>query len=73
MRRFVFSIFLINTLLVEGQQSYPDSLLYSNHIFNENIKTVQLYTQGWNLSYPVIKLSNSEKLNLHFDLLDNQA
>jgi len=73
MRRFVFSIFLINTLLVEGQQSYPDSLLCSNHIFNEKIKTVQLYTEGWNLSYPVIKLSNGEKLNLHFDLLDNQA
>ena len=73
MRSILISIFFINTLLVEGQQSYPDSLLCSNHIFNEKIKTVQLYTEGWNLSYPVIKLSNGEKLNLHFDLLDNQA
>jgi hypothetical protein len=47
----------------------PDSLLFSNHVFNEKIKTVQLYKVGWNLSYPVMKLNSSEKLILNFDLL----
>jgi hypothetical protein len=47
----------------------PDSLLFSNHVFNEKIKTVQLYKDGWNLSYPVMKLNSSEKLILNFDLL----
>jgi hypothetical protein len=31
---------------------------------------VQLYKEGWNLSYPVMKLFSDEKLILHFDLLD---
>ena len=73
MRILLLTIFLSNILSVQGQQSYPDSLLYSNHIFNEKIKTVQLYKEGWNLSYPVIKLNSNEKLILHFDLLDDQA
>jgi hypothetical protein len=74
MRIIFLTIFLSNILfLLHGQQSYPDSLIYSNHIFNEKIKTVQLYKEGWNLSYPVIKLNSNDKLILHFDLLDDQA
>ena len=56
----------------QGQQTYPDSILYSNHIYNEKIKTVQLYKDGWNLSYPVIKLNTNEKLVFNFDLLKDQ-
>jgi hypothetical protein len=73
MRIFLLSILLSNLFSVRGQQSYPDSLLFSNHIFNEKIKTVQLFKEGWNLSYPVIKLNSNEKLILHFDLLYDQA
>lgn len=73
MRILLLTIFLSNILLVKGQQDYSDSLLCSNHIFNSKIKTVQLYKEGWNLSYPIIKLNSTEKLILHFDLLDDQA
>ena len=73
MRILLLTIFLSNFLSVQGQQNYSDSLLYSNHIFNSKIKTVQLYKEGWNLSYPIIKLNSTEKLILHFDLLDDQA
>lgn len=48
---------------------FYDSPVFSNKVFVENIKTVQLYKEGWNLSYPVIKLHSDEKLVLHFDLL----
>ena len=47
-------------------------LLFTNHVFNEKIKTVQLYKEGWNLSYPVIRLNSDEKLVLHFDLLGDK-
>jgi hypothetical protein len=46
-----------------------DTLAFTNHVFNDKIKTVQLYKEGWNLSYPVIRLNSDEKLVLHFDLL----
>jgi len=66
------SIISMLGLLFYSQSLYslePDSLLYSNHIFSEKIKTVQLYKDGWNLSYPVMKLNSAEKLILNFDLL----
>jgi hypothetical protein len=73
MRIILITLFLAKILLVSGMQITPDSLLSSNHIFNDKIKTVQLYKEGWNLSYPVIKLNSDEKLTFHFDLLDDQA
>jgi hypothetical protein len=50
-----------------------DSVYYSNHVFDMRIKTVQLYKEGWNLSYPIIKLNSSEKLVLNFDLMGDDA
>jgi len=69
MRIYSFLLILVNFLSVNGQQSFPDSFLYSNHIYNDKVKTVQLYKEGWNLSYPIMKLNSLEKLVLHFDLL----
>ncbi|MEP6951969.1 MAG: DUF5103 domain-containing protein [Ginsengibacter sp.] len=42
----------------------PDSI-YAN-----NIKTVRLYNYGNQLSFPVINLSSSDQMELHFDDLD---
>ena len=73
MRYLLLTVFLSCLIPVHGQQSYPDSVICSNHIYNDKIKSVQLYKEGWNLSYPIIKLRSNEKLDLHFDLLDDQA
>ena len=73
MQFFFLFLLSINIFSIYGQSGNPDPILYSNHIFNEKIKTVQLYKEGWNLSYPFIKLNSNEKLELHFDLLDDQA
>jgi hypothetical protein len=73
MRNIFPFAFIFATFLTNAQQTDPDPLLYSNHIFNDKIKTVQLYKEGWNLSYPILKLNSNEKLNLHFDLLDDHA
>ena len=73
MKLLFLTIFLSNFLSFSEQQDNTDAELYSNHIFNNKIKSVQLYKEGWNLSYPVIKFKSNEKLILNFDLLDNQA
>jgi len=62
--------FLFSAGLVNGANT--DSVYHMNHIFNPGIKTVQLYKEGWNMSYPVIKLNSSEKLVLQFDLIGNR-
>jgi hypothetical protein len=58
--------------IVSAQQKNSELNSYNNKIFSDKIKTVQLYRDGWNLSYPVMKLNSTDKLVLHFDLLDNQ-
>lgn len=72
MRVLLLTVFLIFGITARSQKNYPDSLLCSNHIFNGKIKTVLLYKEGWNLSYPVMKLNNNEKLVLQFDLINNE-
>jgi hypothetical protein len=72
MRYIFLFVFIFKIISTEGQQTNPDSVLYSNHIYNDKIKTVQLYKDGWNLSYPIIKLNSKEKLVLNFDLLADQ-
>jgi Domain of unknown function (DUF5103) len=72
MTRILVSVLLLFLTVGIVGASDVDSLNYSNHIFNEKIKTVQLYKDGWNLSYPIIKLNSDEKLVLNFDLLGDQ-
>jgi hypothetical protein len=73
MRRiFLFYIILILSVrILTGSE--PDTTIYTDKVFSDKIKTVQLYREGWNLSFPSIKLNSDDKLALHFDLLDNQA
>ena len=49
------------------------STVLDNQVNDPRIKTVQLYKEGWNLSFPSIKLNSSDKLELHFDLLADKA
>jgi hypothetical protein len=74
MKSLVYIFILLNSSqIITGQYGFTDQSIFTNQIFNEKIKTVQIYMEGWNLSYPVLKLNSPEKLILHFDLLDDHA
>jgi len=45
--------------------------IYYNYTATDNIKTILLYKQGFELSLPLIELNSSEKLVLSFDDLAN--
>lgn len=53
-------------------QSLPikDTVTHKNRIFSPNIRTVQVYPDGWEFSMPVIRLDSDEKLRLAFDDMD---
>jgi hypothetical protein len=68
----LLSLFL-GICLASSGTSESDSLLFTNHIFSDRINTVQLFKEGWNLSYPVIKLKSGDRLILQFDLMGNEA
>jgi hypothetical protein len=72
MRSLILVFLLFSILPVRGQVNYADPAIFTSHVFNEKIKSVLLYREGWNLSYPVIKLKSDDRLVLSFDLLDNR-
>lgn len=68
LRLLSFSLFLIvglwsNSILAQ----VPDS------IYSGNIKTIQLYGSGDQLSPPIIKLNSGDQLDLHFDDLSGDV
>ena len=48
-------------------QEEDSEIKYRDHTYRENIKTVQLYRKGDQLSFPVLFLGSTEQLELHFD------
>ncbi|HVN58623.1 MAG TPA: DUF5103 domain-containing protein [Bacteroidales bacterium] len=44
---------------------------WRDQVLDEKIRTVLLYREGWNLSYPVIRLNSGDWLVLDFDLLSD--
>lgn len=73
MRIIFLIVFLAIIFRANGQPEHNDPVYFTNHVFDEKIRSVQLYKEGWNLSYPILKLNSHDKLVCHFDLLDDQA
>ena len=59
--------FLLFSLLVKGQDEVP---VYTDHVYNPAIKTIQLYVDPIILSDPIIPLGGSSQLHLEFDDLE---
>jgi len=53
------------------EKNSPGALPNENIIYRPDIKTVQLYKEGFELSNPVITLNTSERLKLSFDDLES--
>ena len=68
---FLLSLFIFCFLTSNAQ--IPDSINSweaSNRVYRDNIKSVQFYREGWEMSPPLLKLNTSEKLRLVFDDFD---
>jgi hypothetical protein len=65
-------LFLQTFSLLPANADQQEDSKFSNRVFDQKIKTVQLYKEGWNLSLPVISINSNEKLILNFDLLGDQ-
>ena len=61
MRKFLFLAFVLIQTLAFSQSATNVELTAPS------IKSVQFYCQGWDMSYPAIRLKSDEKLELHFD------
>ncbi len=62
---YILVVFILSTNL--------NAQIVKNQILKQSIKTVLIYKEGWQLSFPIIHLTNEdEKITLCFDELGNQ-
>ncbi|MEE4196872.1 MAG: DUF5103 domain-containing protein [Bacteroidales bacterium] len=66
MKKIVFPFLLISSLQIAAQGILTDK------VGKENIKTVQMFVEGDELSFPVLDLQSEKKLWLTFDDLDGE-
>ena len=57
-------------LILPGLRGQED--FYADKIYKPNIKSVQLYRTGWDLSYPIIEMNSQDRISLSFDELTDQ-
>ena len=58
---------------LSGQYPGTDDGVIWDKVYNESIKTVQFHRKGWELTYPVIRLSGEDQVCLSFDELSNEV
>jgi len=76
-----FLIFLLLSILTivsfsqEDNNDYFDEnhLRYEDYIYKDSIKSVLIYREGWELSYPAIGLYADERLTISFDEISNET
>lgn len=71
MRKYqvIIVILMLWGIASSGQEN---SFYYENAVYDENIKTVQMYRDGNELSYPVIELGEETPLFFQFDVLSEE-
>lgn len=72
MKILPFLVGLIAVLAVSGQGNV-NPYYHENAVFREEIKSVQFYREGFELSNPVLELGEGTRLILKFDDLSNQV
>ena len=69
---FLEIIFSNQQLNAQAKEDYYKSkeLRYEDHVYNENIKTVELRNESFEMTQPILGLGSDEKLKLSFDDLE---
>ena len=71
---YIILLIFINLSVFGQDDEYFDQnyLRYENHVYDENIKSVQLFRKGWNEAFPVINLNEyADQVHLTFDDLND--
>ncbi len=63
-------IFSFSTSPVEAREREKP---LNDSIYQDNIKTVEFFREGWNFSLPILEMGSNERLVLKFDELNNQT
>ncbi len=67
----ISALFIVLLGFLPRASAQDDEKILAGGVFTNSVKTVRLYREEWNLSYPIISLNGNDKLVLHFDLLED--
>ncbi len=71
MRLLIILIFLSITAFSqdeENEEYYIDNhLRYEDYVYQDSIKSVKIFREGWELTYPFINLNSNDQVTLLFD------
>ena len=78
MKQNIFILLFLYVIVVFSQTNNDDyfdnnQIRYTDYIYKENIKSVILCREGWELSYPAINLYSNERLSLSFDEISSDT
>lgn len=68
----LFLFTLMTTGLLPAQTDFK-GLIYDNHVYADNIKSVQFYIDGFPLDNPIVNINDQNPLVLLFDDLTNEV
>ncbi len=74
--RIIFiSIVFLPQLLFSQDQDYfsQDYMRHQDYVYKENIRSVELYREGWKMSPPTVSLKSGQQLILSFDDMDGDV
>lgn len=58
----------------KSQDYYKENFIRNeNYIYKDNIKTVLIHKEGWQMSTPLIRLNTNDKIKISFDDLDSDV
>ena len=66
-------LIIITVFVVFNSFGQEDNFYYENAVYNENIKTVLAYREGFSLSNPVIEINEATVLVFKFDDLSGEV
>ena len=72
MKKRIYLIYLNLVLLTANVLAVDLPKVIKNTIYADNIRTVEMYRDGWKLSNPIITLKSDEQLVFTFDDLNNE-
>jgi hypothetical protein len=68
----LFIILFIHNYSVTAKNSFTQNVILQELVNDRNIKTIRIHREDWKLSYPIIELNGTVKLDISFDDLSGR-
>ena len=71
--KIIFTVFILAGMALPLLAGDSNGDILTNRIWSKDIRTVEIYQDGWRMSYPYLRLESNNKLCLDFDDLNEET